>query len=132
MMIGLDGDDNSVYQNTYDFIMNNHISTPRIHIFTPIPGTPIYEELEKENRIVHRNFNLYSGGNVVFKPRKLNMEDLQRNYWRLYKELFKLKSIWSRTSRNEASLGPIMRAFVIGVNFHYRNHIKNGICPGIV
>jgi len=24
------------------------------------------------------------------------------------------------------------RAFDIGVNFHYRSHIKQGICPGIV
>ncbi|NNE02816.1 MAG: B12-binding domain-containing radical SAM protein [Flavobacteriaceae bacterium] len=132
MMIGLDGDDSSVYQKTFDFIMNNHISTPRIHIFTPIPGTPVYQELENEKRIVHKNFNLYSGGNVVFKPKKLSIADLQLNYWKLYKELFKLKSIWRRIKKNEASLGPIMRGFVIGVNFHYRNHIKKGICPGIV
>ena len=92
----------------------------------------MYEELDKENRIIHRNFNLYSGGNVVFKPRNLDIEELQRNYWKLYAELFKLKSIWNRIYKNEASLGAVMRAFVLGVNFHYRGHIKNGICPGIV
>jgi len=25
-----------------------------------------------------------------------------------------------------------MRAFVVGVNLHYRNHIRRRICPGIV
>ena len=112
--------------------MNNKISTPRIHIYTPIPGTPLYDKLENENRIIHKNFNLYSGGNVVFKPKHLDIDELQRNYWKLYAKLFSIKSIWKRLRRNEASLGIVMRAFVLGVNFHYRNHIKNGICPGIV
>ena len=132
MMIGLDTDDNTVYDRTYNFIMNNNITTPRIHIFTPIPGTPVYEQLDSEKRIIHKNFNLYSGGNVVFKPKNLNMDDLQRNYWKLYAKLFSIKSIWKRLHKNEASLGFVMRAFVVGVNFHYRNHIKKGICPGIV
>jgi radical SAM superfamily enzyme YgiQ (UPF0313 family) len=132
MMIGLDGDDNSVFDKTYDFLMNNRITTPRIHIFTPIPGTPVYEEMEKENKIINRNFTHYSGGNVVFKPRNLNIEVLERNYWKLYSKLFSIRGIWKRIHKNDASLGVVMRAFVLGVNFHYRSHIHKGICPGIV
>jgi radical SAM superfamily enzyme YgiQ (UPF0313 family) len=132
MMIGLDGDDNSVFQRTYDFLMDNHIGTPRIHIFTPVPGTPAYTEMDKDDRIVHKNFNLYSGGNVIFKPKKFQAEELQIQYWKLYEELFKPSAIYKRLRKNDAGLGPIMRAFVIGVNFHYKWHIKKRICPGIV
>ena len=132
MMVGLDGDDDSVFQRTYDFLMDNRIGTPRIHIFTPVPGTPAYEEMDQNGRIVHKDFNLYSGGNVIFKPKNFQPEDLQKQYWKLYEELFKPSAIYKRVAKNEASLGPLMRAFVIGVNFHYKWHIKRRICPGIV
>ena len=37
-----------------------------------------------------------------------------------------------RDSSNAAALEPYMRAFVIGVNLHYRRHVHHRICPGIV
>jgi len=81
MIIGLDGDDASVFQKTFDFIMDNRISVPRVHIITPVPGTPLYEELEKEGRIISPDFGRFSGGQVVYKPLNLESEELQAGYW---------------------------------------------------
>ena len=132
MIIGLDGDDPSVFQKTYDFIMENRISVPRIHIMTPIPGTPLFNELKKDGRIVSEDFSRFSGGQVIFRPRHLEPAELQAGYWQLYERLFTWRNILRRVVRNRASLGPYMRAFVLGVNMHYRNHIHHRICPGIV
>jgi len=46
--------------------------------------------------------------------------------------LFKWVSILKRIGTNRANLGPYMRAFVLGVNYHYRQHIQQKITPGIV
>ncbi|HYV95092.1 MAG TPA: radical SAM protein [Chitinophagales bacterium] len=132
MIIGLDGDDKTVFQRTHDFIMDNRISVPRVHILTPVPGTPLYDQMEADGRIISRDFNHYSGGQVVFKPKNFSNEDLQKGYWKLYEDLFSLKSIYKRATHNLAQLEPFMRAFIVAVNFHYRKHIHHRITPGIV
>ena len=132
MIIGLDGDDRSVFQKTYDFIMGSAISVPRVHILTPVPGTPLWDELEQDGRILSRDFSRCTGGTVTFRPKRLDAGELQAGYWRLYGELFSWRGILRRVGRNPASLGPYMRAVVWAVNLHYRNHIHRGITPGIV
>ncbi|MBA3765631.1 MAG: B12-binding domain-containing radical SAM protein [Acidobacteria bacterium] len=132
MIIGLDGDDASVFQRTFDFILDNQISVPRVHIMTPIPGTPLYKELKQEGRIVSEDLSRFSGGQVIYRPLHLKADELQAGYWKLYENLFSWRAIKRRIAGNRASLGPYMRAFVLGVNLHYRNHILNRICPGIV
>ncbi len=132
MIVGLDQDDRTVFQQTYDFLMENRISVPRIHILTPIPGTPLYDRLLADGRIVSPELGRYSGGQVVFRPSRLEPAELQASYWALYERLFSWSSIWHRVSRNRAGLGAWMRAFIVGVNVHYRNHVKRRICPGIV
>lgn len=132
MIIGMDGDDNSVFEKTYEFIMNNRISVPRVHILTPVPGTPMYAEMESDNRIINHDFNRYSGGQVVYRPKNMKAEDLQKNYWKLYEHLFRPASILKRVSGSPFAMGALMRVFVMAVNLHYRNHIKHRITPGIV
>jgi radical SAM superfamily enzyme YgiQ (UPF0313 family) len=132
MIIGLDGDDRSVFQRTYDFLMENAISVPRIHILTPIPGTPLFDQLKSEGRIVSETFERYTGGHVVYRPKRLAAAELETGYWALYDRLFSWRGILKRVAPNPASLSAYMRAVVFGVNMHYRNHVHNRICPGIV
>jgi radical SAM superfamily enzyme YgiQ (UPF0313 family) len=132
MIIGLDGDDASVFDRTYRFIMENAISVPRVHILTPVPGTPLYQELVDSDRMLDGDFNRYTGGKVVFRPQQLDPAELQAGYWRRYERLFSRRAILHRIGRNRASLGMFMRGVVCAVNFHYRRHIRQRICPGIV
>lgn len=132
MIIGLDHDDGRVFEETFAFIMNNRISLPRVHIMTPVPGTPLYDEMESQGRLLSRDFGRFSGGQVVYKPRLLDPEELQRGYWRLYERLFSAGALFRRLGRNPAGLNAFMRTFVLGANVHYRNHIQNRITPGIV
>lgn len=132
MIIGLDGDDSSIFGKTLDFIMKNEISVPRVHILTPIPGTPLHARLEREGRMLGADFKRFSGGQVVFRPAHLDSDELQREYWRLYEAVFSRRGIYQRLHHNHASLDPYMRAFMFAVNLHYRNHIRHRITPGIV
>jgi len=132
MIIGLDGDDDTVFERTRRFIMDNRIAVPRVHIMTPVPGTPLWNDLKRDGRILSEDFGRFSGGQVIFRPRDLDPEGLQRGYWKLYEELFTWRAIRHRVGRNLASVGALMRAFILGVNLHYRDHIRHRICPGIV
>jgi radical SAM superfamily enzyme YgiQ (UPF0313 family) len=132
MMIGLDEDDETVFDRTCEFVMNNRISVPRVHILTPIPGTPMYDRMRLEGRIRVQDFTQYTGGRIVFKPRRMDADYLQKKYWDMYERLFSWKSILHRVGRNRADLEPYMSAFIFGVNIHYRRHIQRRITPGIV
>jgi radical SAM superfamily enzyme YgiQ (UPF0313 family) len=132
MIIGMDGDDNSVFQKTYDFIMGNRISVPRVHILTPVPGTPLYTEMEQEGRIINREFGKYSGGQVVFRPKNIKPDELQKNYWKLYESLFTPTGIFKRILGSPFSVGTMMPFVVMAINLHYRHHIHHRITPGIV
>jgi radical SAM superfamily enzyme YgiQ (UPF0313 family) len=132
MILGLEDDDESVFGRTHDFIMTNQISVPRIHILTPVPGTPLYERMAAEGALVSQDFGRYSGGQVVYRPRRLDPVRLQEGYWELYERLFSWRALCHRLGRNPAGLGAYMRAFIVAVNLHYRNHIGRRICPGIV
>jgi radical SAM superfamily enzyme YgiQ (UPF0313 family) len=132
MIIGMDGDDPTVFQRTYDFLVENEISVPRIHILTPVPGTPLYDRMSRDGRILSEEFGRYSGGQVIFRPRNIDPKALQEGYWRLYERLFSPAGIVRRVGHNRARLGPWMRAFIVGVNLHYRSHIHHRITPGIV
>ncbi|MEJ2005130.1 MAG: radical SAM protein [Cyclobacteriaceae bacterium] len=132
MILGLDGDDIDVFDRTFDFLMKNDISLPRIYILTPVPGTPMYQELKDENRIIDEDIVKYTGGNVVYRPKSMSPQQLQDGYWSVYKRLYSLKNIYKRLRGNPAGLNKFMRLFLLGTNLVYRNHIQKGITPGIV
>lgn len=132
MILGLDGDDETVFERTFEFLMKNKIALPRMYILTPVPGTPMYRQLEEQGRIFDYDIQKYVGGSAVFHPRNMSAERLQRGYWEIYTKLYSVKNIYKRLKGNEAGLNPFMRLFVFGTNMIYRNHINRGITPGIV
>jgi radical SAM superfamily enzyme YgiQ (UPF0313 family) len=132
MIVGFDHDDPGVFDRTLEFIEKNSISVPRVHILTPVPGTPLYEDLERDGRLLTREFDRFSGGRVVFQPNAIDADELQKRYWRLNERLFSWRSMIRRAGFNRARLSPFMRAVVIGTNLHYRNHVHRRISPGIV
>ena len=132
MILGLDGDDDTVFDKTFNFLMKNKIALPRMYILTPVPGTPMYSQLMAENRIFDHDIQKYVGGSAVFHPKNMSAQTLQEGYWNLYKKLYSTKNIVKRLKGNPANLSSYMRLFVFGTNMIYRNHIRRGITPGIV
>jgi radical SAM superfamily enzyme YgiQ (UPF0313 family) len=132
MILGLDGDDETIFERTYRFLMDMKIAVPRVHILTPVPGTPLFAKLWQHNRITSTEFADYTGGKVVFRPAGLDPDILEKRYWQLYQRLFKWTSILRRVWPNHARLGLYMRAVVWISNIRYHFHIKRRISPGIL
>ncbi|MDH4156900.1 MAG: B12-binding domain-containing radical SAM protein [candidate division Zixibacteria bacterium] len=132
MIVGFDTDDASALGRTLEFIQGNRIAVPRVHILTPIPGTPLFDELERTGRITRRDFAAYTGSRAVFKPAQMDPADLEKRYWQLYENLFSWRSILRRLVPSETSLGLYMKAVVWAANIRYRRHVKARISPGIL
>ena len=52
-------------------------------ILTPFPGVPLYNKLEKENRIVTHNWSQYDMMNVVFRPQNMTPWELQELFFQV-------------------------------------------------
>jgi len=132
MIVGFDSDDISALGRTLEFIQTNRIAVPRVHILTPIPGTALFDQLERAGRIIKRDFGAYTGSKAVFQPAQIDPADLERRYWQLYENLFSWRSIFRRLFPSETSLGLYMKAVVWAANIRYRRHVKARISPGIL
>jgi len=132
MIIGTDSDTEESIRKTYEFISEAQIPIPRFYILTPIPGTILYEEYKKENRLINYNYREYDGSRCIHIPRQISPEKVKELYWWLNDTVFSLRNIIKRTILNRNFfLRPYLYIFAFFINLHYRNYIKKRISPNI-
>lgn len=85
-IFGFDHDDKDVFKRTVDFVYKEKIDMPQFSILTPLPGTALYEKLEKEGRIFCKDWSKYTGNHCVFYPMKMTPEELEAGLRWAYKE----------------------------------------------
>ena len=95
-VLGFDHDRPDVFERTVEWIEANRLECATFHILTPYPGTPFFRQLEAEGRILHRDWDKYDTAHVVFQPKHMSCEDLDRGYAWCYDRLFSHASIWRR------------------------------------
>jgi radical SAM superfamily enzyme YgiQ (UPF0313 family) len=99
-VLGFDHDDVDVFEKTVEWVERNRLECATFHVLTPYPGTPLFEEMEKEKRIVHRDWRLYDTAHVVFEPKRMTGEQLLAGYEYCYGRLFSHRSIWRRRPKD--------------------------------
>lgn len=92
-VFGMDADDESVFDRTVEWGIENGIETATYHILTPYPGTDLYRRMHEARRIIHSNWDLYDTRHVVYKPAKLSPQALEEGYWRAYRDFYRWGSI---------------------------------------
>ena len=107
-VLGFDHDDASVFEKTVEWVEENRLECATFHILTPYPATPLFEQLEKEKRIVHRDWRLYDTAHVVFEPKLMSGEELMEGYERCYRRLFSHRSIWRRRPKDWRAVLPYL------------------------
>lgn len=88
IMLGFDYDDDSIFEKTSQWV-KKHIDSIiylNFHILTPLPGTGVYHQLLKENRIFDFDWRHYDTRHVVYKPRLMSPETLYNGYKKLIEE----------------------------------------------
>ena len=96
-MFGFDHDDISVFENFLEFAHKTQLDAAFLTIVTPFPNTTLFHRLNKENRIISYDWNKYDISTVVFKPKKMTVEQLQEGYYWMFREFHSTK-IYSRGS----------------------------------
>src|SRR5262249_2973248 len=107
-VLGFDHDRKTVFERTAGWIEENRLECATFHILTPYPGTPLFKQMEAENRLLHKNWTLYDTGHVVFQPRHMTPEELAEGYAWCYRRLFSHRSIWRRRPADPRAVLPYL------------------------
>jgi radical SAM superfamily enzyme YgiQ (UPF0313 family) len=117
-VFGFDTDDATVFEEAAEYIMKARFDLPQISIYTPFPGTPVFERLEKEGRIMTRNWSLYNGQNVVFRPLRMTAEDLARGTDLVRRRAYSWHALSRRLLVKPLWVKPLVVASYLGFRFY--------------
>jgi radical SAM superfamily enzyme YgiQ (UPF0313 family) len=117
---GLDGDGPGCFRETLDFAMDSCIDLPRFTVCTPFPGTPYFDRLKAEGRILTENWSLYDAQHVVFRPSGMTKAVLEAGHHWIWKEAYRWPSVAKRLSGSRAFL-----SYSIFANIGYRLYGNN-------
>ncbi len=118
---GLDSDGPDCFKHTLDFIHDAHVDLPRFTVCTPFPGTPFFNRLKSEGRILTENWTLYDAQHVVFTPRKMSVDQLQEGHIKCWESAYRISSIFKRLSGSRTFLEYTILAN-IGYRFYCHGH----------
>ncbi len=86
-ILGLDEDNEDIFDKTIDFILDTKLYGANITVNTPYPGTLNFKAMYDDNRILTYDWNHYTIFNPVIKPKKMTVEKLNEGYLRVMKTI---------------------------------------------
>lgn len=95
-VFGFDEDRKDVFERTIDLIKYIDLDSVGVNILTPFPGTPLFHKMEKEKRLLTKDWSRYNMKDVVFLPKHMTPEELKGGAADVAKEFFSSRNIISR------------------------------------
>jgi len=84
-IVGLDEDDENVFEKTASFILDNHLYGANITVPTPLPSTAFREDMLLEGRILEAEWEEYTLWDVVVQPKHMSVRQLEDGLLSVYK-----------------------------------------------
>jgi radical SAM superfamily enzyme YgiQ (UPF0313 family) len=123
IIVGLDHDDCGVFGKTLAFLRQMKIDALQLNILTPLPGTPLFAEMERTGRVTDRDWSHYDFRHVVFRPMRMGAEELRAGADWLYAQFYRLDRILWRFARNLLAFRwmPALLGLRLGLTYRYDN-----------
>jgi radical SAM superfamily enzyme YgiQ (UPF0313 family) len=75
-VFGGDTDDIETIRNTQKFAKRLDINSVQFLMLTPLPGTPVFDDLKQQGRLIHTDWAKYDAHHAVFEPRLMTPFEL--------------------------------------------------------
>jgi radical SAM superfamily enzyme YgiQ (UPF0313 family) len=123
MIVGMDGDDTRVFEQTLRLLQATRLDAVQLNILTPLPGTPLYADMVQAGRVTDRDWSHYDYRHVVFRPARMTAAELQAGADWLYAQFYRLDQIVSRFVRAVFTVGwrPAFLSLKLGLTYRYDN-----------
>ena len=120
--LGGDEDYPDVFQRTVEMCNEAKIDLPRFSIITPFPNTPFYAQLEQEGRITEREWSLYDVEHIVYQPKNMTKDELEKGIEWAWKEAYSWRSIFKRLDWTKWKT---IKIIYFLLNIGYRKYAKH-------
>jgi len=77
ILLGLDSHTEDYIKELIDFLLDIELDLAEFTVLTPFPHTKAYTDLEKQGRIISKDWNDFSADKVVYQPEQMSPEKLQ-------------------------------------------------------
>ncbi|MEI6756909.1 MAG: DUF4070 domain-containing protein [Chlorobium sp.] len=94
-IVGFDSDTPSIFQKQIEFIQKSGIVTAMVGILQALPGTKLYERMQKEGRLLHNSSGDNADSNTNIIP-KMDLEILRKGYTDMMTQLYAPKQYYRR------------------------------------
>jgi len=109
-ILGHDTDTAEVFQQTIRFCQSSRLDFVQYTVLTPLPGTPLFRKLEKEGRLLHRDWTYYDGMHAVFLPNNITAKELQTFMIRCFSAFYSYRRL--AVEMVSALIRPFLRFFM--------------------
>ena len=87
-ILGCDPDTKDIFDKTIEFVHETGIDGCQFTIMTPFPGTRLYDQIQKEGRLLYTNYPddwvRYNAYEAVIRPRNMTVDELISGWRRVY------------------------------------------------
>ena len=125
-VIGYDYDDKNCFDEILEFSKKHKFFLAGFNPALPIPGTPFYERLKKEGRLLYERWWLdenFRYGKACFEPYNMTIEEFEAGILKCKVEYNKHSSIWKRLFDGAANFKHAL--VFLAVNYINRKEVYN-------
>jgi radical SAM superfamily enzyme YgiQ (UPF0313 family) len=88
-VLGLDNHTPEIFQRVKDFVVQSQLLEVQVTVMTPFPGTPLYDRLAREGRLLRpRYWDRCTLFDVNYRPRGMTIEQLEEGMRWLFREIY--------------------------------------------
>lgn len=127
MIFGFDEDTLDIFDTTIDKLYEFELDILEVNILTPFPGTPLFNRLEKEGRLLTKDWSRYNLADVVFKPKNMTEKELYEGARKVAKDFYSMDKIITRNARIITNLKNVVSFVPLGLNYAYRRQYKRDL-----
>ncbi len=125
IIFGFDQDTPDIFDSTLDALYELGIDVMEFNILTPYPGTKLFERLERENRILTKDWSRYNQVDVVFQPKNMSPKELLDGTKKVAKEFYSMPKIFRRGFGVIKMSKKLSSSLLLsGTNFAFRKYYR--------
>jgi radical SAM superfamily enzyme YgiQ (UPF0313 family) len=115
IVFGFDNDISTIFKDTLDLLEETGVQNATFNILTPYPGTPLFQRLDAQGRILTRDWQKYNGRTeVVFQPNRMSVDELLAGFQYANRRFYSLPSMAKRMRRS-----PVQMWWTLPLNVAY-------------
>ena len=100
IVIGFDSDTKESIHRIPNIIQELGVDYPYLFILTPLYGTELFNQMDREGRIITKDWSRYNCYNAVFRPKNMSVDDIHSSYLEIWKEMHSFPKAINRVVSN--------------------------------